>query len=52
VNYDLHFSRESVETASRAIAADPPNLNVIGLSRKERQRRTLDLDDLDELNNK
>lgn len=42
------FSPDDVESSSRAIAPDPPNLKETALSREERRPQDVDLDKLDQ----
>jgi hypothetical protein len=42
-----HFSAAQIESSSRAIAPDPPNLKETALAPEDRRPREIDLSDLD-----
>jgi hypothetical protein len=43
-----HFSSDEVESASRAVVPDPPNLKETALAREQRRPQEVDLRKLDE----
>src|SRR5476649_2004052 len=42
-----HFSADQIESSSRAIAPDPPNLKETALAPEQRRAQEIDLADLD-----